>query len=153
WTTGSAEFRKLFLSIGMEKSLSNKPGCSPSHFWKESFPCSFKGGKNKAMKHIFILFALLSCPIGTASAHVVTKTVPYEFGGTTFKGYLAWDDAVKGKRPGILVVHEYWGLNDYARRRTEQLAGMGYVAFAADMYGDGKVGAHPEEARAMMEAV
>jgi dienelactone hydrolase len=69
------------------------------------------------------------------------------------KGTLAWDDAVSGKRPGVLVVHEFWGLNDYARHRAEQLAKMGYVALAADMYGDGKSSAHPEEARAMAESV
>ncbi len=97
-------------------------------------------------------FALATVP-APASAKVQTKTVDYTYGGVTMKGFLAWDDAVQGKRPGILVVHEFWGLNDYAKRRTQQLAGMGYVAFAADMYGDGKVGAHPEDARAMMEAV
>jgi dienelactone hydrolase len=82
-------------------------------------------------------------------AAVKTKTVSYTYDGTTFKGYLAWDDAIQDKRPGVLVVHEWWGLNDYARKRTEQLAGLGYVAFAADMYGDGKVTEHPKEAGEM----
>jgi dienelactone hydrolase len=82
-----------------------------------------------------------------------TKTIEYTFDHVTMKGFLAWDDAMKGQRPGVLVLHEFWGLNDYARRRAEQLAGLGYVALAADMYGDGKVGSHPEEARAMMETV
>ena len=53
------------------------------------------------------------------------------------EGYLAYDDAVAGKRPGILVCHEWWGHNDYARKRAEQLAALGYVAFALDMYGEG----------------
>src|SRR5205823_11079387 len=66
-----------------------------------------------------------------------------------YKGFLAFDDAIKTKRPGVLVVHEFWGLNDYAKKRAEQLAGLGYVAFAADMYGDGKVTEHPKEAGAM----
>lgn len=81
-----------------------------------------------------------------ARAEVKTKTVEYKHAGTVLKGYLAWDDDVKGKRPGILVVHEWWGLNDYARRRARQLAKLGYVAFAVDMYGEGKVTEHPRTA-------
>src|SRR5438477_8769830 len=69
-----------------------------------------------------------------------------------FIGHLAWDDAVPGKRPGVLV-HEWWGLNDYARKRAEQLAALGFVAFAADMYGEGKVTTHPQEAGQMAGAV
>ena len=89
----------------------------------------------------------------SAQAKIQTKPVDYAYGGVTMKGYLARDDAVSGKRPGVLVVHEFWGLNDYAKRRAEQLAGMGYVAFAADMYGNGKTAEHPEDAKAMMETV
>ena len=64
-------------------------------------------------------------------------------------GYLAYDDAVasKGKPPGILVIHEWWGLNDYIKGRAEQLAKMGYVAFAADIYGDGETTADPQKAK------
>lgn len=88
-----------------------------------------------------------------AQGAVKTKEVAYEFEGTQFKGFLAWDDAVKTKRPGVLVVHEWWGLNDHARKRAEQLASLGYVAFAADMYGEGKTTEHPKEAGAMAGAV
>lgn len=87
-----------------------------------------------------------------ARAAVQTRTVAYEYGGVTFKGHLAWDPTVKGKRPGVLVVHEWWGLNDYARKRAEQLAGLGYVAFACDMYGGGKFTEHPNEAREFASA-
>jgi dienelactone hydrolase len=66
---------------------------------------------------------------------------------------MAYDDAVEGKRPGVLVVHEWWGLNDYARRRTEQLAGLGYVAFGLDMYGEEKVTNHPDQASAWTKEV
>lgn len=90
---------------------------------------------------------------GTVAAEVKTKAVSYSFEGVTMQGYLAWDDALQGKRPGILVVHEWWGLNDYVKHRAEQLAQLGYVAFAADMYGQGKSTDHPEEAGAMMEVV
>ncbi len=85
----------------------------------------------------------------TATAAVKTKEVTYTQGGKTFKGLLAWDDAAQGKRPGVLVLHEWWGLDDYAKKRTEQLAGMGYVAFAADLYGEGRVAKHPDDAKKM----
>jgi dienelactone hydrolase len=72
-------------------------------------------------------------------AELVTKSVPYEQGGTPLVGFLAYDSAAtaKGKLPGVLVVHEWWGLNDYAKHRAVQLAQLGYVAFAVDMYGQG----------------
>ncbi len=85
---------------------------------------------------------------GVATAAVQTKTVRYTVGGEAFEGYLAWDDAARGARPAVLVVHEWWGLNDYAKVRARQLAAMGYVAFAADMYGGGKTTSDPKEAGA-----
>jgi dienelactone hydrolase len=88
-----------------------------------------------------------------AAAKVVTKDVSYESGGVTMKGLLAWDDATDAKRPGVLVVHEWWGYNDYARKRAEMLAELGYVALAVDMYGDGKNAAHPKDAGAFAGAV
>ncbi|MGE5184637.1 MAG: dienelactone hydrolase family protein [Acidobacteriota bacterium] len=74
-----------------------------------------------------------------ASAHAKVKTqlVEYKQGDTLLEGYLAYDDAAKGKRPGVLVVHAWMGLDDNARHRTEMLAQLGYVAFAADIYGKG----------------
>src|SRR5262245_4777671 len=97
--------------------------------------------------------ALVACAVPTARAEVKTRTVTYTHDGMTFKGYLAWDDATQGKRPGVLVVHEWWGLNDYARKRAEQLAKLGYVAFACDMYGEGKVTEHPKGAAEMAGTV
>jgi len=90
---------------------------------------------------------------GVAWAEVQTKTIEYNDGDTPLRGYLAWDDAVQGPRPGVIVVHEWWGLNDYARTRAEQLAGMGYVAFAVDMYGDDKVTEHGNEAKEWMQQI
>jgi dienelactone hydrolase len=98
----------------------------------------------------FLAFALCQ---SAAWGAVKTETITYRVGDKTFKGVLACDEAVKTKRPGILVVHEFWGLNDYARKRAEQLAGIGYVAFAVDMYGDGKTTEHPKEASAMAATV
>ncbi|WP_298436535.1 dienelactone hydrolase family protein [Geobacter sp.] len=91
------------------------------------------------------LFTFWSVP-RAALAAVRTSEVEYRAGEVIMKGYLAWDDAVKGKRPGILVVHEWWGLNDYARRRARMLAGLGYTALAVDMYGGGRVASHPDAA-------
>jgi dienelactone hydrolase len=79
-------------------------------------------------------------------AKVVTKTVEYRQDGTVMQGFLAYDDGLKGKRPGVLVVHEWWGLNDFAREKAQQLAGLGYVALAADMYGGGVTTKDREEA-------
>ena len=91
--------------------------------------------------------------VGAAQADVQTKKIAYKHGDLECQGYLAWDDAVPGPRPGVLVVHEWWGLNDYARGRAEQLAKLGYVAFAADMYGEGKVTDHPKVAGEMAAKV
>lgn len=75
-----------------------------------------------------------------------TETVSYMQGDVELEGYLAYDDAVKVRRPAVLVVHEWWGLNDYAKKRAEQLAGMGYLAFAADIYGKGIMTKDPGKA-------
>lgn len=87
---------------------------------------------------------------GTALAEMQTETVKYEVGGTTFTGYMAYDDAISGERPGVLVVHEWWGHNEFAREQAEKLAKAGYTAFALDMYGSGKLAEHPEDAKKFM---
>lgn len=97
------------------------------------------------MKNLFLSLALL-CLSASAFAAVQGKEVAYSANGTTLKGYIAYDDAVKGKRPAVLVVHEWWGHNDYARKRANMLAELGYVALAVDMYGDGKQALHPDDA-------
>jgi len=86
-------------------------------------------------------------------AEVQTKAIAYEDDGAKLTGHLYWDDAVSGKRPGILVIHEWWGLNDYAKKRARMLAELGYVAFAADMFGDGKVTDQPAQAKEWMQAI
>jgi dienelactone hydrolase len=90
--------------------------------------------------------ALLLLSLTAVEAKVVTQTVMYRQDGTVMRGFLAYDDGIKGKRPGVLVVHEWWGLNDFARERTVKLAGLGYVALAADMYGGGATTRDREEA-------
>ena len=92
------------------------------------------------------LLALLFLVVASGQAKVVGKNVQYTSDGVTLKGYVALDNSLKGKRPGVLVVHEWWGNNDYSRRRADMLARLGYVAFAVDMYGDGKVVDTPADA-------
>src|SRR5260370_38252726 len=73
-------------------------------------------------------------------ATVVTKTISYRQGDTELRGYLAYDDSLTGdkKAPGVLVFPEWRGVSDFVKGRTEALAKLGYVAFAADMYGNGR---------------
>ncbi len=78
---------------------------------------------------------------------LVSKEINYNADNITMKGYLVYDENKKGKRPGVLVVHEWWGLNDYARKRADMLAELGYTAFAVDMFGEGKVADHPQDAQ------
>jgi dienelactone hydrolase len=84
-----------------------------------------------------IALSLLFALPGRADAKVRSQLVEYKQGDTVLEGYLAFDDAAKGKRPGVLVVHAWMGLDDNARKRADMLAGLGYVAFAADIYGKG----------------
>ena len=99
------------------------------------------------------LLAFFVFGLSTAMAHhlngnsVHTEQLDYtSLDGVVLKGYIAYEPAIKGKRPGVLVVHEWWGHNDYARRRARLLAKMGYTALAVDMYGDGKEALHPDDA-------
>ena len=95
-----------------------------------------------------LLAALLVLGLATAGyGKIVTQAVPYKQDDTVLEGYLAYDDAAQGKRPGVMIVHEWWGLNNFAKQAAERLAKLGYVAFAADMYGKGKVTKSPDEAR------
>jgi len=77
---------------------------------------------------------------------IVGEAVTYTSDSITMKGYLAYDENATMKKPGVLVVHEWWGHNAYARKRAEMLADLGYTALAVDMYGDGKLAEHPKNA-------
>jgi dienelactone hydrolase len=102
----------------------------------------------KKILTLLVVVALVSAIAASASAKPMIKgeEVSYSSGSTVMKGYLAYDKNIKGKRPGILVVHEWWGHNEYARKRARMLAEMGYAALAVDMYGDGKQAMHPDDA-------
>ncbi|PKL16936.1 MAG: dienelactone hydrolase [Spirochaetae bacterium HGW-Spirochaetae-5] len=80
------------------------------------------------------------------NAKIVTQTVEYKYKGTVFEGYLAYDDELEGKRPGVLIVHQWMGLKDYEKMRAEQIAALGYTAFAIDIYGKGVRASNREEA-------
>jgi dienelactone hydrolase len=89
----------------------------------------------------------LAAIAASAQGEIRGEPVEYSAGGTTMQGYLAYDNSHSEKRPGILVVHEWWGHDEYARRRARMLAELGYVALAVDMYGEGKTAQHPDDAK------
>jgi dienelactone hydrolase len=103
--------------------------------------------KNLLMRLAVFILVLGMAGVVAAEPKIVGKNVEYSAQGVVMKGYLAYDENIKANRPGVLVVHEWWGLNDYARRRTRMLAELGYTALAVDMYGEGKQAMHPEDAK------
>jgi dienelactone hydrolase len=105
-----------------------------------------------SMKNWFVGLVLgaLTLP---ALAEVRSEAIEYRHDDVALTGYLYWDDTISGQRPGVLVLHEWWGLNDYARKRARMLAELGYVAFAADMYGDKRITTDPDQAREWMREV
>jgi dienelactone hydrolase len=88
------------------------------------------------MKTLLSLIAVLFCAMNMQGA-IRTETIDYKQGDATLEGYLAYDDSISGKRPGVLIVHQWMGLTDYEKMRANMLAQMGYVAFCADIYGKG----------------
>src|SRR5262245_8374757 len=95
-----------------------------------------------------ILFVGLFLAASPSWAAVQNKTIEYRHGNVVLQGYFAWDDAARDKRPGVLVVHDWTGHNSFARGRAEQLAKLGYCAFALDMYGKGVLAKDQQEAAA-----
>ena len=90
--------------------------------------------------------AALGLGMNAGQAAIQEKTFEYKVGDTVMTGYMAYDDSITKPRPGVLVVHEWWGHNAYARKRAKMLAELGYTGFALDMYGDGKIATHPDDA-------
>src|SRR5512139_4044817 len=112
------------------------------------------------MKKLFLVaFILLLALFASCSgnkeqnSNLVEQEVGYISDSTVLKGYLVYDKKLEGKRPSVLVVHEWWGHNEYARKRARMLAELGYTALAVDMYGDGKQANHPDEAGKFANAV
>lgn len=98
--------------------------------------------------------ALLGLLMG-AAAHAAVKEEPvtYKDGDTTMKGFIVYDDAKKGRRPGIVVVHEWWGVTKHTRAEARRFARQGYTAFVADMYGDAKSADNPKDAGGLMKSL
>ena len=94
---------------------------------------------------LFLLFVALAAFTSSACAKIKTETVNYKDGSAELEGFLAYDDSAKSARPGVLVIHDWTGLQDYAKSRATQLAELGYVAFAADIYGKGVRPTDPKE--------
>ena len=108
------------------------------------------------LRSLFILTLftiLISCAVEKSVKGLETKVLTYEADSISMSGYYAYDASYEEKRPGILIVHEWWGHNEYARKRAEMLAKLGYSAFAVDMYGDGKQAEHPDDAGKFASAV
>jgi dienelactone hydrolase len=80
------------------------------------------------------------------SSHLKEDTVRYSADSANLVGYVVYNDSFQGKRPAIIVVHEWWGLTEYTKVRAKQLADLGYIAMAVDMYGNGQTAANPDEA-------
>ena len=83
---------------------------------------------------------------GNVDIQIKDETVTYKVDTLTMNSYVAYDENKKGQRPAVLVVHEWWGLNDYVKRRARQLAELGYIAMAVDMYGNGRMGTDVQSA-------
>ncbi len=86
---------------------------------------------------ILVILGLLLAFVPSTHAAIQTQTVEYQDGETTLEGFLAYDDALQTRRPGVLIVHEWKGVNDHAKNSAKKLAELGYVALAVDMYGKG----------------
>jgi dienelactone hydrolase len=86
-------------------------------------------------------------------ANIQSEEISYSAGGVEMKAYVAWDSELDGQRPGVLVVHEWWGNNPYTRRRADMLAELGYTGMALDMYGNGRIATNPDEAGELMNGL
>lgn len=100
-----------------------------------------------------LFVTVVACKPEAPTVKVKGTEVAYATDSTNLKGYIAFDENLSGKRPGILIVHEWWGHNDYVRQRADSLARLGYTALAVDMYGDGKQANHPSDAGKFAGAV
>lgn len=109
-------------------------------------PILAKPTKEDPMKYALLALAAAMISSNSARGAIHTETVKYKAGTIEAVGYLAYDDSKAGKRPGIVVVPEWWGMTDYPKHRAQQLAELGYVALAADMYGNGMTTDDPNQA-------
>jgi len=98
---------------------------------------------------ILLIMAPLSAGFAekTTNSNIKEENVTYTVGDKVYNGFIAWNENVKGKRPAVLVVHEWWGLTDYPKMRARKLAELGYIAMAVDLFGNGKIATNPTDAQ------
>jgi len=101
----------------------------------------------QSMLTLLFMASIVFADAQKAGSSIKVEQVNYNDGAITLKGYVAYDEKQKGKRPAIVVVPEWWGCTDYAKSRAVMLAELGYIAIAADMYGDGKIADNPGDAQ------
>ncbi|MCC6534125.1 MAG: dienelactone hydrolase family protein [Burkholderiales bacterium] len=95
--------------------------------------------------------ALAFCSL--AGAAIKEEPVTYQDGDSVMKGFIVYDDAVQGKRPGMIVIHEWWGITKHVRDEARAFASQGYTALVADMFGEAKTADNPKDAGALSGAV
>lgn len=103
------------------------------------------------MRRLIVLLTLGLFSFSVYAGSIKTEEIKYTVNGKEFTGYMAYEKSKK-KRPGVLVIHEWWGHDKYARERAEMLAKLGYTAFAMDVYGTGVLAKHPDDAKKFMNA-
>jgi dienelactone hydrolase len=107
--------------------------------------------KTKSLPQLLIILIMIASTTIAFSqpkpSKIKEETVTYTSDGLSCKGFIAYDENLKGKLPVVMIIPEWWGLNDYPKMRARQLAELGYLAFAVDMFGDGKIAANPQEAQ------
>src|SRR6185503_8249902 len=108
--------------------------------------------EEKAMSR-WIAGAVLSLAFGAAQAAVKEEPVTYKDGATTLKGFVVYDDAAKGKRPGIVLAHEWWGITKHMHNEARRFVRQGYTVFIADLYGDAKTADNPKDAGALVKSL
>ncbi|HYA14627.1 MAG TPA: dienelactone hydrolase family protein [Syntrophales bacterium] len=109
----------------------------------------------KRLSGMLIIFVLILglADFAGAEAKIKGMDIKYKVQDVQMKGYIAYDESIKGKQPGVLVVDEWWGLTDYGRKRARMLAELGYTALVVDMYGEGKTATHPDDAKSFSSGI
>jgi dienelactone hydrolase len=105
------------------------------------------------MRKMLVGVAFVLSYAASASAAIQEEAVTYTDGDTVMKGFIVYDDATKGKRPGMVVVHEWWGITKHVRDEARRFAQLGYTAFVADMYGEAKSADNPKDAGGLMKSL
>src|ERR1700744_2320150 len=129
------------------------------YFWLNIHPMANLNFPKQILGSLLLAFLFSSCnndtsktvnttPVPADSSGMREETISFPSDGANLQAFVVYNDSVKGKRPAVIVLPEWWGLNDYPKKRARELAKLGYVAMAIDLYGDGKVADNPDSAKA-----